>query len=101
MIEGSELLSSMPLLPSSRWPAPSQRLRVKTTVVQVAVVGADPGAESDPTKGKEVYLVSFSHPTNTHSACGKALVAPESLARAQILEKFLVSCALVRTRRWE
>ena len=83
----------MPLLPSSRWPAPSQRLRVKTTVVQATVVGADPGAESDPTKGREVYLVSFSHPTNTHSACGKALVAPESLTRAQILEKFLVSCA--------
>ena len=52
----------MPLLPSSRWPAPSQRLRVKTTVVQVAVVGADPGAESDPTKGREVYLVSFYKP---------------------------------------
>ena len=83
----------MPLLPSPRWAAhPGRRMRQKTKIAQVAVVGVGPGAEADVAKGREVYLVSLSHPTATHSLCGRELVAPERFTRESILEKFLVSC---------
>ena len=56
------------------------------------MVGVGPGAEADVAKGREVYLVSFSHPNVTHSACGKALLAPERFTREEMLAKFLASC---------
>ena len=82
----------MPLLPSARWPAAPWRLRQKTTILQVVVVGSSEGPEADTTKGKEVYLVSLSHPKTAYSACGNKLVAPESLTRAEVLGIFHACC---------
>ena len=84
----------MPLLPSTRWPAPDVRLGLKTTLLQGVVLNVDLGPEADSTKGRKVYLVSLAHPKTTHAACGRLLVAPESLNREQVLEKFLASCAM-------
>ena len=84
--------TAMPLLPSARWPAAPRRLRTKTTVVQVAVVGVETGPEADSTKGREVYLVSLSHPRATHSAYGRELIPPERLSRGEVLDNFVASC---------
>ena len=83
----------MPVQPSARWPAAPWRLRQKTTVLQVVVVGSSGGPEADTTKGKKVYLVSLSHPKSTHSACGRQRVAPETLTREQVLGIFRTCCA--------
>ena len=85
----------MPLLPSVRFfsPAGGRRLRQKTTIVeQLAVVGESQGQEADPGKGREVYLVSLSHPLATHSLCGKLLRAPEGFSREDVRDMFLASC---------
>ena len=82
----------MPLLTSARWPAAPLRLRQKTTLLQVVVVGADVGPEAGSDKGKEVYLVTLPHPKTTYSSCGKELVAPETLTRDRVLEIFRTCC---------
>ena len=61
-------------------------------MVQIVVIGEDPGAEADAAKGRELYLVTFAHPKTSHSSCGKALLHPESLSRQEMLDKFCVSC---------
>jgi hypothetical protein len=89
------LICAMPLLPSVRLfsPAGGRRLRQKTTIVeQLAVVGESQGQEADPGKGREVYLVSLSHPLATHSVCGKLLRAPEGFSREGVQVMFLASC---------
>ena len=71
-----------------------KRLRKKTTVqrtLQVPLLrppleGEDAGAK------KKVYLVTLSHPQRTHSQDGFQLVAPGSLLKTEVLEKFLDSC---------
>ena len=90
--KGSSDFLVMPLLASTRWPAPPHRLSQKTTLVQVAVVSADYGPEAESSKGREVYLVSLSHPRTSHTQCGRQLVAPEQFTREEVLSKFLASC---------
>ncbi len=82
----------MPLLPPQRW-QPLRRLRQKTSLTQVVIIALDPDPEAAACNGRELYLVSLSHPKTTHSSCGQVLVAPETFTREQVLQKFLECCA--------
>ncbi len=60
----------MPLLPPQRW-QPLRRLRQKTSLTQVVIIALDPDPEAAACNGRELYLVSLSHPKTTHSSCGQ------------------------------
>ena len=77
----------------------AKRLRAKTPPPngpQLPVVGVVWGAEGwgQELAGakRSVYLVTFPHPKQALSECGRPLVAPESLSKQSVLEKFLDSC---------
>ena len=71
--------------------APTRRLRVKTKMLkpnQVPLVTVDDWeAEEKAGSRRQVYLVTFTHPKQSHSAYGKRLVAPGSMTKEKVLER--------------
>ena len=68
------------------------RLRSKTPLPQTPVVGISLGAEASKKQGRSVYLVTLPHPKQTRSECGRTLVAPESMSKKELMQKFLICC---------
>ena len=61
-------------------------------MVQSPVVGAALEEEADPKRGRNVYLVTLPRPKQATTAEGRALVAPGSMGKEEILEIFLSCC---------
>ena len=67
------------------------RLRHKTKPLQTPVLAAPLDVEADVRKRRQVYLVTFPHPVETHSKTGRQLVSPGSLTKKQVLQ-MLMAC---------
>ncbi len=68
---------------------PTRRLRQKTCVRQPLAEPLQLGDEAPPDAKRQVYLVTFPHPRQTHSSTGEVLVAPSSMAKEELLQKLL------------
>ena len=95
------------LLPVRRRPAarvaagvsasqPRRRLPVRTTAPKgvQAVLAEPPSLEPEEMRARRmVYLVTLPHPRRKRSACGVALVEPQTLTKAAVAEALLDACA--------
>ena len=59
---------------------------------QAVVVGCQPAGTENSAK-RQVYLVTLPHPRRSVSSSGRQLVAPGSLSKTDVLNKFLDACA--------
>ena len=70
-------------------PPPSKRLRTKTKPTQSPQATPPDLSPEIPTARQHVYLVTFSHPQQTRSACGVVLKAPNAFQREAFLNALL------------
>ena len=73
---------------------PAKRVKIsrKTFLQKPLPEPLDLGDEGTADAKRSVYFVTFPHPQKEHSQQGVRLVAPETLAKGAMMDKFLDAC---------